>query len=174
MRGGIAIVRLAPGASPPGFGRRSPGGRWGWWCAAGPGAGRRGLRRPVAPPARGPGATAPPPKWSASTGPGLGALRAARRAGCSRPPVAAGWCLGASGRPGGWRPALGLPWPVPGSGQYWAGPPRRPPPGWAPPSPTGASRGGGKPRPPPSPRGRQGGGHKARPPRKKSGPGRGG
>lgn len=32
-----------------------------WWCAAGPVAGRRGLRRPVAPPARKPGATAPRP-----------------------------------------------------------------------------------------------------------------
>ena len=59
--GGIAIGRLAPGDSPPGFGRRWPGGRGGWWCAAGPVAGRRGLRRPVAPPARKPGATAPRP-----------------------------------------------------------------------------------------------------------------
>ena len=59
--GGIAIVRLAPGDSPPGFGRRWPGGRGGWWCAAGPVAGRRGQRRPVAPPARKPGATAPRP-----------------------------------------------------------------------------------------------------------------
>ena len=57
----VAIVRLVPGDSPPGFGRRWPGGCGGWWCAAGPVAGRRGLRRPVAPPARKPGATAPRP-----------------------------------------------------------------------------------------------------------------
>lgn len=76
--GGIAIVRLAPGDSPPGFGRRGPGGCGGWWCAAGPVAGRRGLRRPVAaaPVARG---RPPPAQVVGNKGPGL-------RGGAPQPP----------------------------------------------------------------------------------------
>lgn len=76
--GGIAIARLAPGDSPPGFGRRGPGGCGGWWCAAGPVAGRRGLRRPVAaaPVARG---RPPPAQVVGNKGPGL-------RGGAPQPP----------------------------------------------------------------------------------------
>ena len=74
----VAIVRLAPGDSPPGFGRRWPGGCGGWWCAAGPAAGRRGLRRPVAaaPVARG---RPPPAQVVGNKGPGL-------RGGAPQPP----------------------------------------------------------------------------------------
>lgn len=120
--GGIAIVRLAPGDSPPGFGRRGPGGCGGWWCAAGPVAGRRGLRRPVAPPARRSGAAAPRPG---------GRKQGAGPAGLCGPPAVRVVAVPPGRRfvfvalwpPRGWRPALGPLRPGPGSGQCWAGPP---------------------------------------------------
>lgn len=165
--GGIAIARLAPGDSPPGFGRRGPGGCGGWWCAAGPVAGRRGLRRPVAPPARRSGAAAPRPG---------GRQQGAGPAGLCGPPAVRVVAVPPGRRfvfvalwpPRGWRPALGPLRPGPGSGQCWAGPPSRPAAGlgafrpwsslaWsrAAASPSllhrpGAAKGGGRVGPPPS------------------------
>ena len=114
--GGIAIVRLAPGDSPPGFGRRRPGGCGGWWCAAGPVAGRRGLRRPVAPPARKPGATAPRPS---------GRQQGAGPAGLCGPPAVRVEAV-PPWRRGGfwWLPAApgvaASPWPSPARPRLWS------------------------------------------------------
>lgn len=108
-------------------------------------------------------------------GPGLRGTAGRPPCGLKPSPRGGGVVFGGFRPPRGWRPALGPLRPVPGSGQYWAGPPSRPPPGWAPPSAMGAFRGGGKPRFSPSPRGRKGG--RARRPAplgSKCGPGRGG
>ena len=167
--GGIAIVRLAPGDSPPGFGRRWPGGvRPGPSRAAVVCVGR--LRRP--PENRG---RQPPAQVVGIKGPGLRGAAGRPPCGLKPSPRGGGVVFGGFRPPRGWRPALGPLRPVPGSGQYWAGPPSRPPPGWALPSAMGAFRGGGKPRFSPSPRGRKGG--RARRPAplgSKCGPGRGG
>ena len=111
----VAIVRLAPGDSPPGFGRRWPGGCGGWWCAAGPVAGRRGLRRPVAaaPVARG---RQPPAQVVGIKGPGL--RGSAGRPPCGLWPFPRGGGLFSwpSGRPWG----AGSPWPSPARPRLWS------------------------------------------------------
>ena len=114
--GGIAIVRLAHGDSPPGFGRRWPGGRGGWWCAAGPVAGRRGLRRPVAPPARKPGATAPRPSGR-HQGAGPGGTAGRPPCGLKPSPRGGGVVFG------GFRPPRGVaasPWPALARPRLWS------------------------------------------------------
>ena len=164
-----------PGRPPPGSGPR------GWWLSGPGGVGPgppwavAGLPRSVFAAARSAGGAAPPARLKAVLGAGPGSTAGRPPCGLAVPPVAAVWSLGAFLPPRVGRAALGLPWPVPGSGQYWAGPPSRPPPGWALPSAMGAFRGGGKPRFSPSPRGRKGG--RARRPAplgSKCGPGRGG
>lgn len=117
----------------------------------------------------------PPAQVVSIKGPGLRGTAGRPPCGLKPSPRGGGVVFGGFRPPRGWRPALGPLRPVPGSGQYWAGPPSRPPPGWAPPSAMGAFRGGGKPRFSPSPRGRKGG--RARRPAplgSKCGPGRGG
>ena len=117
----------------------------------------------------------PPAQVVGNKGPGLRGTAGRPPCGLKPSPRGGGVVFGGFRPPRGWRPALGPLRPVPGSGQYWAGPPSRPPPGWAPPSAMGAFRGGGKPRFSPSPRGRKGG--RARRPAplgSKCGPGRGG
>lgn len=117
----------------------------------------------------------PPAQVVGIKGPGLRGSAGRPPCGLKPSPRGGGVVLGGFRPPRGWRPALGPLRPVPGSGQYWAGPPSRPPPGWALPSAMGAFRGGGKPRFSPSPRGRKGG--RARRPAplgSKCGPGRGG
>lgn len=77
------------------------------------------------PPPEARGAQPPRPGSGQSGGPGLGALRAARRAVWPFPPVAAVWPLGAFLPPRVGRAALGLPWPVPAWGAVigWPGAP---------------------------------------------------
>lgn len=127
--GGIAIARLAPGDSPPGFGRRGPGGCGGWWCAAGPVAGRRGLRRPVAaaPVARG---RPPPAQVVGNKGPGL--RGSAGRPPCGLWPFPRGGGLFSwpSGRPGGGGQPLALSGPAPALVNAGRGPPAARRPGW--------------------------------------------
>ena len=124
--GGMKIARLA---------RAPPAGLWppglvvvgAWWCGAGPAVGRRRSapvsfrRRPKR------GGAAPRPGSRQSWGPGLGALRAARRAVW---PFPRGGCVvvgGVSAAPGG----AGSPWPAlarPRLGAVigWPGPPSAP------------------------------------------------
>ena len=125
----VAIVRLAPGDSPPGFGRRGPGGCGGWWCAAGPVAGRRGLRRPVAaaPIARG---RPPPAQVVGNKGPGL--RGSAGRPPCGLWPFPRGGGLFSwpSGRPGGGGQPLALSGPSPALVNAGRAPPAARRPGW--------------------------------------------
>lgn len=103
-----------PGRPPPGSGPRWLVVVGAWWCGAGPAVGRR-RSAPVSfrrRPKRG-GRSPPPPGSRQSWGPGLGALRAARRAVWPFPPWRLCGRWGRFCRPGWGGQPLAIPGPSP-------------------------------------------------------------